>query len=96
MADVVSLRLCRTKLLDALSSAQRAELPRIERQLAEQQRRRLHNALQAPRGPRGWPWHHGSMGNLELVMVHRNEVLQAPKVMQFLEIQFVSIQHLHA
>jgi len=49
VADVVALRLCRTKLLDALSAAQQAELPRVERQLAEQQRRRLHNALQV-----GW------------------------------------------
>lgn len=50
VADVVALRLCRTKLLDALSAAQQAELPRVERQLAEQQRRRLHNALQDMKG----------------------------------------------
>lgn len=49
-ADVVTLRLCRTKLLDALLAAQQAELPRVERQLAEQQRRRLHNALQDMKG----------------------------------------------
>jgi len=46
MTDLLTLRQARTKLLDALAAAQREELPRSERSLAEQQRRRLHNALQ--------------------------------------------------
>ena len=50
MTDLLTLRQARTKLLDALAAAQREELPRSERSLAEQQRRRLHNALQDMKG----------------------------------------------
>ena len=36
--------------MNALAEAQAAELPRVERGIAEQQRRRLHNALQDMKG----------------------------------------------
>ncbi|CAJ1395522.1 unnamed protein product [Effrenium voratum] len=48
--DVATLKQARTKLLNALAAAQEAELPRVERSVAEQQRRRLHNALQDMKG----------------------------------------------
>ena len=50
LSDISALRSARTALLDAIALAQRAGLPRVERLVAEEQRRRLHDALQDMKG----------------------------------------------